>query len=165
MRVGIGVDVHKLVAGRPLILGGVCVPFEKGLLGHSDADVLSHAICDALLGAARLGDIGEHFPDTDERFQGISSLTLLENVAALLAQRDYGVVNVDATVMAQAPKVGPYFPEMTVNIARSLRIEEGQVNLKATTSEGLGYTGAGQGITAWAVALVSSTPENPLASL
>lgn len=153
MRVGIGVDFHQLVSGRKLVLGGVEIPFETGLLGHSDADVLSHAICDALLGAAALGDIGRHFPDDDPALKNISSLILLERVLQLLTEKGFQLVNVDATVIAQAPKLAPYFPRMQTNLALCLAIEPSQLNLKATTSEGLGFTGNGQGMAAWAIAL------------
>jgi len=156
MRVGIGVDFHRLVAGRKLILGGVEVPFELGLLGHSDADVLSHALCDALLGAAGLGDIGQHFPDTRARYKDICSLRLLESVCALLDQRALSIVNVDATVVAQAPKLAEYFDAMKANLARSLNVELAQLNLKATTSEGLGFVGRGEGIAAWATVLLKA---------
>ena len=155
MRVGMGYDVHKLVEGRPLILGGVEIPHTLGLLGHSDADVLVHAIMDALLGAAALGDIGKHFPDTDPQYKGISSMKLLEHVRLLLEKNGYVVENIDATVIAQRPKLAPYIPEMKKNIARVLCIQEGQVNVKATTEEGLGFTGEGLGISASAVCLLS----------
>lgn len=151
MRVGMGYDVHRLVEGRALILGGVDIPFEKGLLGHSDADVLLHAIMDALLGAAALGDIGKHFPDTDPKYKGISSLRLLEYVGTLLEEADYVIGNIDATIIAQRPKMAPHIPQMIRNIAETLGIEEGQVNVKATTEEGLGFTGTGEGISAQAV--------------
>lgn len=155
MRVGIGVDFHQLVSGRKLVLGGVEIPFELGLLGHSDADVLSHAICDALLGAAALGDIGLHFPDNDPALKNISSLILLERVLQTLTEKGFQLVNVDVTVIAQAPKLASYFPRIRTNIARCLAIEQNQLNLKATTSEGLGFTGNGQGMAAWAVALLA----------
>lgn len=151
MRVGMGYDVHRLVEDRDLVLGGVKIPYEKGLLGHSDADVLLHAVMDALLGAAALGDIGKHFPDTDMKYKGISSLRLLEHVGALLEQEDYQIINIDATIIAQRPKMMPYIPKMIKNIAETLRIEENQVNIKATTEEGLGFTGAGEGISAQAI--------------
>ena len=156
MRIGTGYDVHRLVENRALILGGVAVPYEKGLLGHSDADVLLHAIMDALLGAAALGDIGKHFPDTAEEYAGISSMELLKKVGALLAQEHYLVGNIDATVIAQKPKLAPYLAEMRTNIAQTLGIAEGQVNIKATTEEGLGFTGSGEGIAAQAVCLLES---------
>ena len=146
MRVGMGYDVHRLVEGRKLILGGVEIPYEKGLLGHSDADVLIHAIMDALLGAAALGDIGKHFPDTDPQYKGISSVELLKHVAKLLDENNYVIENIDATVIAQRPKLRPYMEEMTKNIAGALGIEENRLNLKATTEEGLGFTGTGEGM-------------------
>lgn len=151
MRVGMGYDVHKLVENRKLILGGVEIEYEKGLLGHSDADVLLHAIMDALLGAAALGDIGKHFPDTDPKYKGISSITLLEYVAKLLDEKMYIVENIDATIIAQKPKMLPYIQQMRVNIATALHIEEEQVNIKATTEEGLGFTGTGAGISSQAI--------------
>lgn len=154
LRVGHGYDVHRLVSGRKLILGGVEIPFEKGLDGHSDADVLTHAVMDALLGACGLGDIGRHFPDTDERYRGISSLLLLDHVATLLRQQGYGVVNVDVTLLAQAPKVGPYRQQMVENLASHLGITPEQINVKATTEEHLGFTGSGEGMACHAVALV-----------
>ena len=151
MRVGMGYDVHRLVEGRKLILGGVEIPYEKGLLGHSDADVLIHAIMDALLGAAALGDIGKHFPDTDPRYKGISSVELLKQVAKLLDENNYVIENIDATVIAQRPKLRPYMEEMTKNIAGALGIEENRLNLKATTEEGLGFTGNGEGMASQAI--------------
>ncbi|EJO22636.1 2-C-methyl-D-erythritol 2,4-cyclodiphosphate synthase [Selenomonas sp. FOBRC6] len=151
-RFGIGYDVHRLVEGRKLILGGVDVPYEKGLLGHSDADVLLHAISDALLGAAALGDIGRHFPDTDELFKGADSGKLLEEVARLVRAEGYVIGNVDACVVAQAPKLLPYIPQMRDNIARMLGIAAGDVNVKATTEERLGFTGSGEGMSAYAIA-------------
>lgn len=151
MRVGMGYDVHRLVEGRKLILGGVEIPYEKGLLGHSDADVLIHAIMDALLGAAALGDIGKHFPDTDPQYKGISSVELLKHVAKLLDENNYVIENIDATVIAQRPKLRPYMEEMTKNIAGALGIEENRVNLKATTEEGLGFTGTGEGMASQAI--------------
>lgn len=151
-RFGMGYDVHRLVAGRKLILGGVEVPFEKGLLGHSDADVLLHAIADALLGAAALGDIGRHFPDTDPRYEGADSGKLLAHVRELLEEKGYRVGNVDATVVAQRPKLMDFIPRMTANIAQILRVPEDAVNVKATTEERLGFTGSGEGISAYAVA-------------
>lgn len=154
MRVGMGYDVHKLVEERKLILGGVEIPYEKGLLGHSDADVLLHAIMDALLGAAALGDIGKHFPDTDMRYKGISSMKLLEHVAILLDEEGYVVENIDATIIAQRPKMRPYIDRMRQNIADALRIELNQVNVKATTEEGLGFTGSGEGISSQAVCML-----------
>ena len=154
LRIGHGYDVHRLVPGRPLILGGVEIPWEKGLLGHSDADVLTHAVMDALCGAAKLGDIGKIFPDTDPRYAGISSLELLRQVAALLAEGGWTVGNIDATLLAQAPKVGPFRREMEANLAAALGIGTDQVNVKATTEEGLGFTGDSSGMAAHAVALL-----------
>lgn len=154
MRVGMGYDVHKLTTDRELILGGVTIPYEKGLLGHSDADVLVHAVMDALLGAAALGDIGKHFPDTDPKYKGISSITLLKHVAQLLEENHYMIENIDATIIAQRPKLLPYMSQMVRNIADALGIEENQVNVKATTEEGLGFTGAGEGISSQAVCLL-----------
>ena len=151
-RFGMGYDVHQLVEGRKLIIGAVDIPFEKGLLGHSDADVLLHAISDALLGAAALGDIGKHFPDTDERYKGADSLKLLEEVGRLLAEKGYTVGNVDATIVAQKPKMAPHIPVMRENIARVLHVDVDRINVKATTEEHLGFTGSGQGISAYAVA-------------
>lgn len=155
-RFGMGYDVHRLVAGRKLILGGVEVPFEKGLLGHSDADVLLHAVADALLGAAALGDIGRHFPDTDPRYEGADSGKLLAHVRELLEEKGYRVGNVDATVVAQRPKLMDFIPRMTANIAQILRVPEDAVNVKATTEERLGFTGSGEGISAYAVAGIES---------
>ena len=146
MRIGQGYDVHKLVEGRDLILGGVTVPYEKGLLGHSDADVLVHAVMDALLGAAALGDIGQHFPDTDPKYKGISSIALLKEVGALLEKEGYIIENIDATIIAQRPKLAAYRPQMAKNIAEALHLEVNQVSVKATTEEGLGFTGSGEGI-------------------
>ncbi|SHJ04292.1 bifunctional 2-C-methyl-D-erythritol 4-phosphate cytidylyltransferase/2-C-methyl-D-erythritol 2,4-cyclodiphosphate synthase [Desulfofundulus thermosubterraneus] len=157
LRVGLGYDVHRLVAGRPLILGGVNVPFDQGLEGHSDADVLVHAVMDALLGAAGQGDIGRHFPDRDPQYAGISSLLLLERVGRLLAEKGFAVNNIDAVVVAQAPQLAAYIPSMEFNIARSLNIDAGRINVKATTTEGLGFTGTGEGIAAYAVAAVVSS--------
>jgi 2-C-methyl-D-erythritol 2,4-cyclodiphosphate synthase len=154
MRIGQGFDVHQLVAGRKLIIGGVDIPFEKGLLGHSDADVLLHAICDALLGAAALGDIGKHFADTDAQFKDIDSRILLRDVRQKLHDLGYRVGNVDATIIAQAPKMAPHIPTMVANIAADLEIEINAVNVKATTTEELGYTGRGEGIAAQAVVLL-----------
>ena len=156
MRVGLGYDVHRLTEKRDLILGGVKIPYEKGLLGHSDADVLLHAIMDALLGAAALGDIGKHFPDTDPAYKGISSLRLLEHVGKLLEQKHYQIVNIDATIVAQRPKMAPHIPQMVKNVAETLGLEEDQVNIKATTEEGLGFTGSGEGISAQAVACLET---------
>ena len=154
MRVGQGFDVHRLVPGRRLVVGGVEIAHDKGLLGHSDADVLLHAICDALLGAAALGDIGRHFPDTDARFKDIDSRELLRQVAALLEDRGRRVVNIDATIIAQAPRMAPHIPRMVANIAADVGIEPHYVNVKATTTEGLGFTGRGEGIAAQATCLV-----------
>jgi 2-C-methyl-D-erythritol 2,4-cyclodiphosphate synthase len=154
MRIGHGYDVHKLVDGRKLILGGVDIPHEKGLLGHSDADVLTHAIMDALLGAAALGDIGRHFPDNDEAFAGANSLKLAEHVAALLQQHGYAIVNVDATLIAQRPKIAPYIEQMRQNLADALGVKIEQINVKATTEEHLGFTGEGLGMAAHAVCLI-----------
>ena len=151
MRVGMGYDVHRLTAGRKLILGGVEIPYGKGLLGHSDADVLVHAVMDALLGAAALGDIGKHFPDTDPEYEGISSIRLLEHVGRLLDEKGYVIENIDATIIAQRPKMRPYIDQMRENIAEALKIETDQVNVKATTEEGLGFTGSGEGISSQAV--------------
>lgn len=156
MRVGMGYDVHKLTEGRNLIVGGVKIPYEKGLLGHSDADVLLHAVMDALLGAAALGDIGKHFPDTDPAYKGISSIKLLEHVGKLLMENCFFIENIDATIIAQAPKMRPYIDAMRENIARALDISIEQVNVKATTEEGLGFTGSGEGISAQAVCLITS---------
>jgi 2-C-methyl-D-erythritol 2,4-cyclodiphosphate synthase len=154
MRVGQGFDVHALVAGRKLVVGGVHIAHDQGLLGHSDADVLLHAICDALLGAAALGDIGKHFPDSDARYRGIDSRELLRHVAALLKDRSLRVVNVDATIIAEAPRMAPHIPAMVANIADDLAIEPNYVNVKATTTEKLGFTGRGEGIAAQAVCLI-----------
>lgn len=156
MRIGMGYDVHRLTEGRDLILGGVKIPYEKGLLGHSDADVLLHAVMDALLGAAALGDIGKHFPDTDPAYEGASSMRLLEHVGKLLEERLYVVENIDATIIAQRPKMAPHIEEMRRNIAAALHLESDQVNVKATTEEGLGFTGTGEGISAQAVACLDS---------
>lgn len=154
MRVGMGYDVHRLVEGRKLILGGVEIPWDKGLLGHSDADVLIHAIMDALLGAAALGDIGQHFPDTDPAYKGISSIKLLCHVAGLLKDKGFTVGNIDATIIAQKPKMAPHIPAMRENIARALEIEPSQVNIKATTEERLGFTGREEGISSQAICLL-----------
>lgn len=151
MRIGMGYDVHRLVKDRKLIMGGVEIPYEKGLLGHSDADVLLHAVMDALLGAAALGDIGKHFPDTDPAYEGISSLKLLEKVGRLLEEHCFLIENIDATIIAQAPKMRPHIDAMRKNIADALGIDISQVNVKATTEEGLGFTGSGEGISSQAV--------------
>ncbi len=155
MRVGIGYDVHKLVAGRPLILGGIVIPFGKGLLGHSDADVLVHAICDALLGAAGMGDIGLHFPDTDPKFKDVASLKLLAATSDMIRGDRFAVVNIDATIFAEAPKIEPYRQDMRQNLAGTLEIDPGCINIKATTTEGLGYVGRGEGIAAMSVVLLN----------
>ena len=165
MRVGLGYDVHRLVEDRKLILGGVEISYEKGLLGHSDADVLLHAIMDALLGAAALGDIGKHFPDSDERYKGISSIKLLEEVGKLLDEHLYVINNIDATVIAQRPKVGPYREQMIKNIANALKIDENLINVKATTEEGLGFTGNGEGISSQAIASISLATEQSYGTL
>ena len=154
MRVGLGYDVHKLVEGRDLILGGVKIPYEKGLLGHSDADVIVHAIMDALLGAAALGDIGQHFPDTDPKYEGISSIELLKHVGKLLEENNYVIENIDSTIVAQKPKMMPHLPQMRRNVADALGIEVNQINIKATTEEGMGFTGTGEGISAQAICLL-----------
>ena len=156
MRIGMGYDVHRLTEGRKLIMGGVEIPYEKGLMGHSDADVLLHAIMDALLGAAALGDIGRHFPDTDPAYKGISSIKLLERVGALLEENLFLIENIDATIIAQAPKMRPHIDAMRENIAAALGITSEQVNVKATTEEGLGFTGSGEGISAQAICLLTS---------
>ncbi len=154
MRIGQGFDVHQLVVGRKLIIGGVLIPYEKGLLGHSDADVLLHAICDALLGAAALGDIGRHYADTDAEYEDIDSRILLRDVVRQVKEAGYRIGNVDATIIAQAPKMAPHIPQMTANIAADLGVAVNAVNVKATTTEHLGYTGRGEGIAAQAVALL-----------
>ncbi|MCI9672677.1 MAG: 2-C-methyl-D-erythritol 2,4-cyclodiphosphate synthase [Lawsonibacter sp.] len=156
VRIGHGYDVHRLVEGRRLILGGVDIPWERGLLGHSDADVLTHAVMDALLGAAGLGDIGQHFPDTDPAYAGADSLRLLAHVTALVRERGFTVGNVDATVLAQRPKLAPHIPQMRDNLARAMGVDPEQVNVKATTEEGLGFTGSGEGMAAHAVALIET---------
>lgn len=154
MRVGMGYDVHRLVEGRKLILGGVEIPYEKGLLGHSDADVLIHAIMDALLGAMALGDIGKHFPDSDEKYRGISSIKLLKHVHALMLEEGYTLGNIDATIIAQKPKMAPFLPQMREEIAKALEVDLNKINIKATTEEGLGFTGEGLGISAQAICLL-----------
>ena len=156
MRIGKGYDVHRLTEGRDLILGGVKIPYDKGLLGHSDADVLVHAVMDALLGAAALGDIGEHFPDTDPAYKGISSIELLRHVGKLLEENCYIIENIDATIIAQKPKLKEYRPQMVDNIAGALGIEKSRVNVKATTEEGLGFTGNGEGISSQAITLLTT---------
>jgi len=155
-RIGIGYDIHRLVEGRKLMLGGVDVPFEKGLLGHSDSDVLTHAICDALLGAAALGDIGTHFPDSDPRWAGVSSLEFLARVVELVSQKGYRIGNVDATVMAERPKLMPYIQAMCENLGRVLKIDSDQINIKAKTNEGMESVGRGEAIAAQAVALLTT---------
>ena len=154
MRIGSGYDVHRLVEDRKLIIGGVEIPHYMGLLGHSDADVLLHAIMDALLGAAALGDIGKHFPDSDERYKGISSMLLLEKVGALLEENNYVIENIDSTIIAQKPKMAPHIQTMRENIAKALLIDVSQVNVKATTEEGLGFTGTGEGISSQAICAI-----------
>ncbi len=161
MRTGIGFDFHRLVEGRPLVLGGVRIPWERGLLGHSDADALIHAVCDALLGAAGLGDIGRHFPDTDPRFRGIASVRLLESCRRLAAERGLAVVNVDAVILAEAPRIAPYRSEMQANIARALATAADRVNVKATTMEGCGAVGRGAGIGAMATVLLAPADAAP----
>jgi 2-C-methyl-D-erythritol 2,4-cyclodiphosphate synthase len=165
MRSGIGYDIHRLVFGRKLILGGVDIPFEKGLLGHSDADVLIHALCDALLGAAALGDIGIHFPDTDMAYRGVSSMILLNKTVQLLESRGFSAVNVDITVLAQAPKLSPFRNAMQENIAAVLHLTADCVNVKATTTEGLGAIGNGEGIAALCVAMINQKDTNLLEKL
>ena len=154
MRIGMGYDVHRLVPDRDLIIGGVKIPYEKGVLGHSDADVMLHAVMDALLGAAALGDIGKHFPDTDPAYKGISSVKLLEHVGKLIEEKGYIIGNIDATIIAQKPKMAPHIPQMRQNIAKALKISEDQINVKATTEEGLGFTGEGAGISSQAICLL-----------
>ena len=156
IRIGHGFDVHQLVVGRKCIIGGVDIAFDRGLLGHSDADVLLHAICDALLGAAALGDIGKHFPDTDAKFKGINSRELLRHVGALIKNHGFEINNIDATIIAQAPKMAPHIPAMVSNIASDLDLEISQVNVKATTTEKLGFAGRGEGIAAEAVCLLNA---------
>lgn len=156
MRIGMGYDVHRLTENRKLIVGGVTIPYEKGLLGHSDADVLLHAVMDALLGAAAMGDIGKHFPDTDQAYKGADSMELTRLVGELLEEHCFLIENIDATIIAQAPKMRPYIEQMRANIAKALQIEVSQVNVKATTEEGLGFTGAGEGIAAQAVCLLNT---------
>ena len=156
MRIGMGYDVHRLVENRDLIIGGVTIPYEKGLLGHSDADVLLHAVMDALLGAAALGDIGKHFPDSDPEYKGISSLILLKKVGQLLMEKRFLIENIDATIIAQAPKMRPYIDSMRENIAKALEMDVDHVNVKATTEEGLGFTGSGEGISSQAICMLTS---------
>jgi len=157
IRVGFGYDAHRLVPGRPLILGGVEIPFDRGLLGHSDADVLLHAICDALLGAAGLGDIGTHFPDADLRWKGVSSLVLLRTVRDLVGEAGFGVYNVDSTIVAQAPRLAPHISHMSDTISRVLGVGAKQISVKAKTTEGMGFTGIGEGMAAYAVATIGET--------
>lgn len=156
MRIGLGYDVHKLVEERELILGGVTIPYEKGLLGHSDADVLIHSIMDSLLGAAALGDIGKHFPDTSDDFKNISSMYLLSKVKDIIKDNGYSIGNIDATIIAQKPKMAPFIPTMRKNIASTLEIDINQINIKATTEEGLGFTGSGEGISSQSICLLTS---------
>lgn len=155
MRIGMGYDVHKLVENRDLILGGVKIPYSLGLLGHSDADVLLHAIMDSLLGAASLGDIGKHFPDSDDRYKGISSIELLKYVGSLLKENDWLIENIDSTIIAQKPKMAPHIENMRKNISEALNIDIGQINVKATTEEGLGFTGEGKGISSQSICLLT----------
>jgi 2-C-methyl-D-erythritol 2,4-cyclodiphosphate synthase len=155
MQIGIGYDVHRLVTGRQLILGGALIPFEKGLLGHSDADVLVHAVCDALLGSVGLGDIGLHFPDTDPQYKNISSLKLLAQTNEMVRQKGFTICNIDTTIFAEAPKIGPYRDTMQKNLAHAVEVDPGCINIKATTTEGLGIIGQGEGIGAMSVVLVS----------
>ena len=155
MRIGLGYDVHKLIEGRKLIIGGVDIPYEKGLLGHSDADVLTHAIMDSILGAAALGDIGKHFPDTQAKYKGISSLDLLAEVKVLLSHKGYYIENIDATIIAQKPKMAPFIEKMISNISKVLDIDPDKINIKATTEEGLGFTGSGEGISSQAICLIN----------
>lgn len=157
IRVGHGYDVHRLVTGRKLILGGIEIEYEKGLLGHSDADVLVHAIMDSLLGAAGLNDIGTHFPDNDEKYSGADSIELLKQVCSLIGEKGYSISNIDATVIAQAPKLKPFIPKMKSKIAEALNTDEDCVNIKATTEEKLGFTGSGEGISAHCVSLIFNT--------
>lgn len=156
MRIGHGYDAHCLVENRKLILGGVTIPHDKGLLGHSDADVLAHAICDALLGAAALGDMGTHFPDTDDAYQNISSLDLLAAAGKMVRRKGYRIGNIDATVIAEKPKLIPFIPTMVKQLAEALETQVSQVNVKATTTEGMGFTGTGQGIAAWSTVLIEN---------
>ncbi|MBI5642078.1 MAG: 2-C-methyl-D-erythritol 2,4-cyclodiphosphate synthase [Deltaproteobacteria bacterium] len=157
MRIGFGYDVHRLVEGRKLIIGGVAIPFEKGLLGHSDADVLLHAVIDALIGAAALGDIGRHFPPDDPAYKGISSMELLKRTATLLLRSGFTVGNIDSTIVCEAPRMAVHIPEMIKNIARAVSCAEGRINIKAKTEEGLGFTGRGEGISSYATALIEET--------
>jgi len=154
LRIGLGYDAHRLVAGRKLVLGGVAIPYQRGLLGHSDADVLAHAVMDALLGAAGAGDIGRYFPDSDSQYQGISSMVLLSRVKEILSGKNLKVVNIDTVIVAQEPRLAPYMENMVANMAQALEIDASQLNIKATTTEGLGFTGAGDGIAAYAIAMI-----------
>ncbi|HEA68288.1 MAG TPA: 2-C-methyl-D-erythritol 2,4-cyclodiphosphate synthase [Desulfobacterales bacterium] len=156
MRIGMGYDVHRLVDGRKLVLGGVTIPFERGLLGHSDADVLIHAVCDALLGAAGMGDIGQHFPDTDSKYKDMISLKMLARVCDMIRSQGFVIENIDSTILAEAPKIAPYKEEMKKNIAHAVEIDMKRINIKATTTEGLGAFGKGEGIGAMSVALIES---------
>lgn len=156
IRIGYGYDVHRLSEGKFLILGGVNIPYHLGLVGHSDADVLSHAIIDALLGAAALGDIGRHFPDTDEKFKGVNSLDLLQKVCRMIKDNGFQIQNIDSTIVAQSPRMAPFLPEMQKNIANACSVDISQISIKATTEEGLGFTGSGSGIAAHAVCLISN---------
>lgn len=160
MRIGLGYDVHKLTEERKLIIGGVEIPHDKGLLGHSDADVLIHAIMDSILGALALGDIGKHFPDTDEKYKGIDSIKLLEHVYNLITSRGYKIGNIDSTIIAQSPKMAPHIESMRKNIAKALNTDIGNINIKATTEEGLGFTGAKQGIASQSICLLLLTSQN-----
>lgn len=160
MRIGLGYDVHKLTEERKLIIGGVEIPHDKGLLGHSDADVLIHAIMDSILGALALGDIGKHFPDTDEKYKGIDSIKLLEHVYNLITSRGYKIGNIDSTIIAQSPKMAPHIESMRKNIAKALNTHIGNINIKATTEEGLGFTGAKQGIASQSICLLLLTSQN-----
>lgn len=155
MRIGMGYDVHRLVEDRKLIIGGIEIPHIKGLLGHSDADVLIHAVMDSLLGAAALGDIGKHFPDTNVKYKGISSLLLLKKVGELLSEEGYKIVNIDATIIAQKPKMAPHIPYMIKKLANALEIDDNRINIKATTEEGLGFTGSGEGIASQSICLIT----------
>jgi 2-C-methyl-D-erythritol 2,4-cyclodiphosphate synthase len=160
MRIGFGYDVHSLVSGRALILGGVTIPFDRGLEGYSDADVVVHALCDAILGALALGDLGQHFPSTDTRWRGVSSLVLLQHVSALAAEQGYGLGNADLTVVAQRPRLAPYVPQMVQTLTTVMQGEPGQLSIKATTTDGLGFTGQEEGIAAYAVCLLQPLPSN-----
>lgn len=160
MRIGFGYDVHPLVSGRALILGGVTIPFDRGLEGYSDADVVVHALCDAILGALALGDLGQHFPSTDTRWRGVSSLVLLQHVSALAAEQGYGLGNADLTVVAQRPRLAPYVPQMVQTLTTVMQGEPGQLSVKATTTDGLGFTGQEAGIAAYAVCLLQPLPPN-----